>query len=647
MKYILLACHLSLLVLAGCMDVKAVAPDPACGDYLINQEGEECDSWDTGSHTCQTLGFHDGVLACTATCTLDFSDCERFGSCGDGIVQTGAGEECDEADLHEASCLSLGYHGGTLACTADCHYDVASCEDFGTCGDGIVQEDFEECDLDGFAPGFDTCGAQGYYGGTVACMANCRADLSNCRTSGTCGDGMIQSAAGEECDTNNLGDASCHGLGFYAGHLACADCGFDTSDCINPVSIASGTTHTCAVLDDGSAWCWGRGSEGQLGNDQTSEEEYNEYSPVQVQVPAGVMFTQIAAGTNHTCALDSLHRAWCWGLDFGMLGTNSPQPGVIPVPVAVAMPAGRQFAKLSLGLFHACALDTTGAVWCWGYNTAGQLGLGDLVERGVAQPTQAATSIGEPVVDLDCGLVHTCAVTATGGLYCWGADNSGQIALDPEDVLFQDCNYWPFEEFDGTIIPGPCMPVPSLISGIGYARRVSGGGMLLSSSESGGMSSDLVVRSHTCAITTADLAGGTNDDFVVCFGANDSGQLGNGTQDATSVPQLVQMPFNIATFDTVTTGFQHSCVTGRGVGWCWGLNLFGQLANGRADNLATTPTMVQKPLGVNLSTISAGFAHNCALSEGRVWCWGFGMDGEVGMGSSDIVPTLVEVRIPE
>ncbi|MBU1070538.1 hypothetical protein KJ975_13320, partial [Myxococcota bacterium] len=283
----------------------------------------------------------------------------------------------------------------------------------------------------------------------------------------------------------------------------------------------------------------------------------------------------------------------------------------------------------------------------WGYNTAGQLGLGDLVDAGFPQPTQAAASIGEPVVDISCGLVHTCAVTVTGGLYCWGADNSGQIALDPEDVLYQDCNYWPFEEFDGTIIPGPCMPVPSLINGIGLARLVSGGGMLLSSNESGGLSSNMIVRSHTCAITTADLAGGSNDDSVYCFGANDSGQLGNGTQDATSVPQLVQMPFNIANFDNVTTGFQHSCVTGRGVGWCWGLNLFGQLANGRADNLATTPTMVQKPLGVNLSTVSAGFAHNCALSAGRIWCWGFGMDGEVGMGSSDIVPTLVEVRIPE
>ncbi len=648
MKIKIIALQLGLLVLSGCMDVKAVAPDPACGDFMINQEGEECDTWDTGGNTCATLGYHDGALACTPGCLLDFSDCERFGACGDGTVQTGAGEECDSADLNQRTCQALGYHGGALACSEACTFDVSGCEDYGTCGDGIVQEDFEECDFDLFASGFESCQARGFYGGTIACFANCRADLSNCRTSGTCGDGMIQSAAGEDCDTNNLGSATCHSLGFFSGALACTDCGFDTSGCINPEEIDSGTSHSCVVLDDGSAWCWGRGSEGQLGNNRTDpNQEYNEYSPVAVQVPVGVSFARIAAGTNHTCALDTQGHAWCWGLDFGMLGSATPVADLVPVPVAVQMPAGRHFTRISLGLFHACALDTTGAVWCWGYNTAGQLGLGNLTQRVAPQPIQVSATLPGPVVDLDCGLFHSCAVTDAGSLYCWGADNSGQIGLDPALLLYPDCEYWPFTEYDGMEITGPCMPEPSLVNVTGEVRHVSAGGMLLSSEESGGMVQGLVVRSHSCAITMVSTLDGANYDRVSCFGANDSGQLGNGTTDATSVPQIAMMPFNISSFDSVTTGFQHSCVTGRGVGWCWGLNLFGQLANGRSDNLAPQPTMVQKPLGVNLTTISAGFAHNCALSPGRIWCWGFGMDGELGMGSSDIVPSLVEVRIPE
>ena len=647
MKKLFLVCQLSLLAFTSCMDVKAVSPDPECGDYMINQEGEECDTWDTGGHSCATLGYHDGVLGCTAQCTLDFSDCERFGSCGDGLVQAGAGEECDLADLHEKTCASLGYHGGELACTADCRFDVTSCEEFGSCGDGIAQETDEECDLDEFAPAFESCEALGFYGGTVACMANCRADLSNCRTHGACGDGLIQSAAGEECDTNSLGATSCYTLGFFAGPLACDECVFDTAGCINPVDVDSGTSHTCAVLDDGTAWCWGSGSEGQLGNNRSSDQEYLEYSPTPVQMPSGVHFASIAAGTNHTCALDTLGRAWCWGLDFGLLGTSNPQEGRVPVPSPVAMPQGRSFVKISLGLLHACALDSLGAVWCWGFNSAGQIGTGSRAAMIIPTPTALSATVSEVVVDVDCGLLHACAVTLSGALYCWGGDNSGQLGVDPATLPDPECDYLPV---GGAPVLGPCTPTPTLVAaGVGqYARQVSAGGMLLSNADTGGVLQDtLVARSHTCVITTRDLVENSDDDFVFCFGANDAGQLGNDSQIPTHEPQYVRMPFNISSFQSVSVGFQHSCVTGRGVGWCWGLNLFGQLANGRADDVATTPTMVRKPVGVNLSMVTAGFAHNCSLSQGRIWCWGYGMEGQLGMGSSDIVPDLVEVRLPE
>jgi len=639
--------YLILLALAGCMDVKAVPPDPACGDYLVNTEGEECDTWDTGSLTCATLGYHDGVLGCNADCTLDFTDCERFGSCGDAEVQSGAGEDCDSGQLGGHTCLTLGYHGGALTCGADCRFDISGCEETGFCGDGVVQEDFEECDLDAFSPDFATCEAQGYYGGQVACMANCRADLSNCRTHGTCGDGLIQSAAGEECDTNNLGEETCHGLGFFAGALACGDCGWDTGECVDPVDVDAGTSHTCAVLDDGTAWCWGRGSEGQLGNNRTSLEEYLEYTPQPVLMPAGESFTAIATGLNHTCALDTLRRAWCWGVDYGLLGTSNPAEGARPVPQRVQMPVGRAFVKLSLGLLHACALDDDGDVWCWGFNTAGQIGQGNLDAMIIPTPTQVIGLPSGGIVDLDAGIFHTCAVTDAGTLWCWGAGNSGQLGVDPAMLAAQDCDYMPV---GGAAILEACSPTPlevPLVEGA-FARLVSGGGMLLSTADTGSVVMEtLIVRSHTCVIVTANLDAGTDDDAVFCFGANDAGQLGNGTQGATHEPQYVQMPFNINSFQSVSVGFQHSCATGRGVGWCWGLNLFGQLANGRADDIATTPTMVRKPVGVNLSMISAGFAHNCALSQGRIWCWGFGMEGQLGMGSSDIVHELTEVRLPE
>jgi alpha-tubulin suppressor-like RCC1 family protein len=633
-----------LLALAGCMDVKAVAPDPVCGDYMINREGEACDTWDTGSLTCATLGYHDGVLGCHDDCTLDLSDCERFGSCGDAVVQSGTGEDCDSSQLDGQTCLTLGYHGGELTCGADCRFDLAGCEETGFCGDGIVQEDFEECDLDAFSEGFATCQTRGYYGGAVACMANCRVDLSNCRTHGTCGDGLIQGAAGEECDTNNLGDETCHELGFFSGALACSDCGWDTAGCVDPVDVASGTNHSCVVLDDGSAWCWGFGGDGQLGNGSfgTGDEDYHEYRPVAVLAPVGVRFTRVAAGTSHTCALDNQGRAWCWGVDYGLLGTGSPVEGGRATPQAVQMPLSTTFGEIALGFLHTCALDTAGGVWCWGFNTAGQLGQGSLNPWIVGTPTRVA-SLPPGVVGLDAGAFHTCAVTDEGALHCWGAGESGQLGADPATLPEQACEVFPF----GATAQVPCSAVPLQVGldVVLKARLVSAGGMLISSPGST-PTEEVVVRGHTCAVVTRDLDD-PDADLVFCFGANDSGQLGDGTQVASHVPRFVRMPFNISAFDAVDVGFQHSCVIGRGVGWCWGLNLFGQLANGRNEDFTTTPTMVRKPLGVNLGAISAGFAHNCALSQGRVWCWGFGIDGQLGMGSSDIVHELTEVRLPE
>ena len=148
-------------------------PVESCGDGVVDP-GEECDGANLGGATCESLGHYarNGKLACLPNCTFDRSDCG--GRCGDGVIQTDVGEVCDGTDLNDATCVGLGYYGGTISCAADCRaFDESDCARMGRCGDGAVQSGYGEvCDgnnLDG-----QSCTSLGYYGGTLACQENCR-----------------------------------------------------------------------------------------------------------------------------------------------------------------------------------------------------------------------------------------------------------------------------------------------------------------------------------------------------------------------------------------------------------------------------------------------------------------------------------------
>ncbi|PKN44389.1 MAG: hypothetical protein CVU59_11740 [Deltaproteobacteria bacterium HGW-Deltaproteobacteria-17] len=162
--------------------------------------------------TCESLGFHGGILACDASCQFDAAGC--LGRCGDSLVQLQFGETCDGANLQEKTCLSENYYGGTLSCTEACELDFTSCAEAGRCGDGVVQTAFlEACDgaeLDG-----KTCETLGHtYGGVLTCSDTCRIDTTACE--GFCGDGLADASYGEACDgLDFLGKSSCGDFGYF------------------------------------------------------------------------------------------------------------------------------------------------------------------------------------------------------------------------------------------------------------------------------------------------------------------------------------------------------------------------------------------------------------------------------------------------
>lgn len=148
-------------------------------------------------------------------------------------------------------------------------------------------------------------------------------------------------------------------------------------------SISAGREHTCAIASDNRAYCWGYNSYQQIGNTSISELG----SPVPVAVDTsdilnGINLESVSAGGYHTCVISNAGKAYCWGINWdGALGNNTTENS--PVPVAVDASGelkGVTLKYTSTGDFHTCALDNNGIAYCWGKNFDGQIGQGDSYE---------------------------------------------------------------------------------------------------------------------------------------------------------------------------------------------------------------------------------------------------------------------------
>nr|MCA8837533.1 hypothetical protein [Pseudomonadota bacterium] len=189
----------------------------------------------------------------------------------------------------------------------------------------------------------------------------------------------------------------------------------------NWAQISAGSSHTCAVNTNGELHCWGEGTNGRLGHGDTSNRN------IPTQVGTAINWAQVSAGGTHTCAINTNGELHCWGLgNDGQLGQEASaslisNPLVTPTQVGTAI----NWAQISAGGAHTCAINTTGQLYCWGRSFNGQLGQGDTSVRYL--PTQVGTAINW--AQISAGTAYTCAINTTGELYCWGASSSGQLGL--------------------------------------------------------------------------------------------------------------------------------------------------------------------------------------------------------------------------
>ncbi|MCL2823602.1 MAG: RCC1 repeat-containing protein, partial [Polyangiaceae bacterium] len=305
---------------------------------------------------------------------------------------------------------------------------------------------------------------------------------------------------------------------------------------VSAVSVGGG--HVCALKVEGAVVCWGSNEDGQLGDGSTAGSRF----PIAVVgLSSGVV--AVAAGGNHTCALKKSGGVVCWGArlngQLGEMGKGVTWPGKKLVPGEVnVLDSG--VSAISSGRLHSCAMTVSGDVYCWGYSGSGG-GTGSDMDKNtqvvLPRPGDAAKSISS-------GSDHGCAQTSADGLVCWGLNYNAQLGGG------------------SSVYEKSGIGVSGLGSGV---VAVSGG------------------NSHTCAILDTGM--------VMCWGSNRSGQLGTGDKQGSKTPVFSSLRSDVL---AIAAGASHTCAlmkSTQGV-MCWGSNKVGQLGDGTTDEEKLVPVSV-------------------------------------------------------
>ena len=347
-------------------------------------------------------------------------------------------------------------------------------------------------------------------------------------------------------------------------------------------AITAGYEHTCAVLSGGTVQCWGNNSYGQLGDGTTTDSNV----PVSVTGLTGV--TAIAAGGSHTCALLSAAMVQCWGWNpGGQLGNGTTTDSNVPVSVTGITGV----TAIAAGGTHTCALLSGGTVQCWGDNTYGQLG-NENVQSGKETNTNSNVPVSVTgligVTAITAGLDHTCALLSAGTVHCWGWNADGELG-NGTNAGPQTCGAFACSTVPVSV--GGLTGVTAISAGYNLTCAVLSGGTAqcwgtnTDGQLGNGTNTDsnvpvsvtglIGVTAISAGTTCALLSAGT----VQCWGDNEYGQLGNGTNTGSNVPVSVT---GLTGVTAISAGYaKHACalVSDKAI-QCWGDNEYGQLGNG-------------------------------------------------------------------
>ncbi len=381
-------------------------------------------------------------------------------------------------------------------------------------------------------------------------------------------------------------------------------------------------SHVLALRSDGTVWAWGENMAGQLGDGSSTSRT----TPVQVQGLSSVI--AVAAGARFSLALRSDGTVWAWGLGwYGELGNDALSRTSIPAQV----PNLAGITAISAGYAHALALGADSNVWAWGHGFYSQLGNGSTPRRSPPVRVQGLSQ----VLTISAGGYHSLALRSDGTVWAWGRGWSGELGNgsgDPSAVPVQ------VKDLTG---------VTALAAGYNHSLALRSDGTLwawgygykgeLGNGTKGNSHSPVQVTGLTGV--TAFAAGYDHslalraDGTLWAWGSNRAGQLGDGLLPVSSQPGRVagDLPHPV----TASVGRSHAlALRSDGTVWAWGSNIFGELGDGRvfSDFNPASRTTPGQVVGLSDATaISAGDEYSLALrSDGTVWAWGRGWEGELG-----------------
>jgi alpha-tubulin suppressor-like RCC1 family protein len=333
--------------------------------------------------------------------------------------------------------------------------------------------------------------------------------------------------------------------------------------------------------------------------------------------PAGA-WSMVAAADGHTCGLAKSGRVFCWGRnDRGQIGNGTHLPRSVPTAVT----STHRFASVAAGRYTSCAVADTGEALCWGfYNTI-------RTTPTLVSPTVRFSNIA-------IGEYFACGVSRESTVYCWST-----ISGDPEEptplaagtrFLSISAGY---HRFCGVAVDR------TLHCWLENSQWASGASLRVPIAQAmtaiavGGPFTELNPQSgHACGLTT--------DAMLLCWGANEHGQLGDGSTVSRAVPRP---PEGELRFSSVAADLGRTCaVSTRGHGYCWG-------ATDPVDRVRTSvtrPKLIDPELHV--ATISIGPDHHCLVTpSGAAYCWGRNGAGQLGRGTTEEdVATPVRVIDP-
>ncbi len=542
--------------------------------------------------------------------------------------------------VHSAPELTIDLLGNAKAdCSqTGCHSPAGSCfEAQGTCTAGVCSYQPKAagtaCDDGDVCTKGDVC--------TNGACAGTR--QSDCRPA-SCNWPCVVSADGTSC-VADVGAHICGGTcvlnssplscgssctpcpGADDGSAVCSNqtCTVMCSDTRKPltgiIAVSAGATSTCAVTSAGGVKCWGWPGD-NWGQGRLLGSPMSTPQSMPVDVPAVTDAVSVSVGKSHACALTSTGSVWCWGGVAGIPllgdGTRSARSG----PVLVSG-LGNNALSLSAGASHTCVVTRAHTVKCWGDNNGGELGNGTIGGSSAA-PLDVVnlTDAVSVSTSLDGPFSATCAVTQSGAAKCWGGWKPGATAPAPEDVAGLTSGVISVSP-SGGVVDGCALMSPGSVSCWGPFGPPP--------STATGLPSDIV----SMALGGYDQTGcvRTASGTVSCF--NFSGGQASGVSAISGISGASQL----------SCGSTHCCVVVAGQVKCWGFDQYGQLGDGRPA-AKPLPVPLKIAASANAAQVAIRSDGGCLVTKaGAVQCWGeSNTSGQLGDGTTQNRVGLIDVK---